>query len=1135
MAHILVKHKENTILKILFVNLLLVAKKEEGKMICCQSLIIKCRNQTIKITILIIFIIRYNLIAQTPTNFKGIDYLPDNHVLSFLEIVLGEDSSHLWVGTEGGLARYDGTNWIEFTEDNSELSDNQVNAILKDIDGHLWFGTEDGINVFDGESWKSYTHDQMPSKLGAKHITSLFLDSKNNIWVGTRGITFQCGGVTKISPDRQQWVIYDAGTSGIINDHITAINEDSQGFLWFGTQDSGICRFDGKESWTSYQQVADLGKKIKVIFKDHNDTLWIGTDKGVIRTYNGTQWIPCYLPTNHPLPAVISIAEDREYNLWFGTENDGLYKYDRISCYKTQIDELLNIPSISSMILDQPGNLWLGTKGDGIWRLSLNWQTFNKYNSELVYHTITGIDEDVNGNLWIATLRRGIAKFDGVTFDTINVNGMSEGTNYVNSILVDRENLIWCATYNGVHHFNGVPPWTSYHEPILASDTVFAIAQTQDGVYWFGTRKGVSRFDKLSGTWTTIDTSNGLPDLLVTSIYEDELGHLWFGTLKGGICEFSDDSITAIYNTSNGLSDNHVNAIIQEENGAYWIGTKSGISVSRFDGIEWKYFTRENSGLIHNHVRCMFKDSRQNIWVGTFGGGLCKFDGQFWWDYNKHISSNQIYAITEDVNQNLWFGTDSGLVKYCPDKTAPKTFITITPASRVGVASALFVFSGTDTETPAEKLVYSWALQDSFNRYIHNWSAIIQNNYCEVTFPLDGYYIFSVRAIDGDGNIDPSPARFHLLVDITPPTAVINYPGNNDAITGEIPIIGTVVDNSLIGDFKYFWLNYVEAKGRSIESIPDSVWYRSIVQYNDRDTISNEIKNDTLLVWNTDSLNGLYFLRLSAVDSLGHISHYPVQVQIVEALKNISNRWGGTIQNLKNKVTLFIPPGALEKDMVIHLNPVDVSQIPTPQSDQLRYSSMAYIVGPDSLILKKPATLTFYYENSDFSDFDEKKLSLLFTKFDITKRNQKYLLPEDYTLHGGVVDLQNNKIQTTTKESGTYILIEDHTIKQGYSNIDEINCQPRIFSPTGNDFSETTNISFHLVGDSNITIKIYNLAGRLVRIISNEPMCSGNKSLPWDGRDNNGNICPSDLYLVTIESEKEIKTKTVMILDKSKN
>jgi len=1052
----------------------------------------KRKNLTVLGLVVLSFFFYSSLLAQLTTTFTAYDGLANNTVFSILE----DNNNDIWFGTMGGLGKwiFKTDDWTEYTQESSPLVNNKVNAILQDSNGHFWFGTNNGLSEFDGENWKDYTYQKMPDSLRAEHITSLYLDTKNNLWIGTKG-----GGVAKRyhNNGKWKWEPYHTGNSGIISDEITAINEDSSGNIWFGTLDAGICKFDGLSHWKPFQQ---YGSKINVIFKDQNHQLWFGTSNGVFGTYDGSNWTSC-----GSVPVVRAIAEDREGNLWFGTENNGLYEYNRNSCLKSQIDGLEYITTIWSIMRDHNGYLWLGTDGIGVIRLHLNWLKFNKENSDLASNDITSIDEDKNGNLWIGTRSNGIASYDDVLFYPYNVTDGLNRRNRINSIMVDKDNWIWCATENGAHRFNGdLSSWISVD--YLKNRVVKSVIQDQKGVFWFATRGGVGRFD--GNLWTAIDTSYGLPDLIVNTIFEDHLGNIWFGTSGGGVCKFTGDSIVVVYDTSKGLIDNHVNAIIQDKDFNYWFATTKGIS--RFDGDNsWDSLTKENSGLPHNNVTCLLKDEKDNILSGTYGGGLSKYDGQFWVNFGlQKLGSDEINDIFQDTNGNLWFGTLKGLVKCIPDRMPPETIIIHKPDSIIDDSYALFIFKGIDTETPAEKLVYSWALKDDQSRYVKNWSSYSKAYYCNVDLS-NGNYTFLVKTKDEFGNEDPTPASFKFTVDTTPPTTIIHYPTDQEIISGKVHIIGTACDTSLASEFKKYWVDYAE-----VGSNEDN-W--TIIN----DTLSSPVINDTLIVWDC-TLYGSYYIKLSAEDIKGRKNDYTVQVHVVETLREVSKDKGSFLQCSQNHAQLFISPWALKKDTEIYFSPVNPSQIPSSQNERITFSAIAYFIGPDSVQLQKPATLTCYYSDSDIAALYESKLALMHH--------------DNLELVGGFIDAEENKISTTIKKFGTYILIENDSTKLGHHAIYDLDCQPRIFSPKGTGIHATTNISFNLTTDSEVSIKIYNLAGRLVRVLlENEHLRADNKSIEWDGRDYNGNICPSDLYIVTIESAKKVKTKTVMILDKSHN
>jgi len=900
-------------------------------------------------------------------------------------------------------------------------------------------------------------------------------------------------------------------TASLVNAEIYPINEDRDGNLWFGSLNKGICKFDGNSKWTFFEDVGFIGNKINTIFKDHSDTLWIGSNNGLARTFNGSRWNPLTITTEGLDPTVHTIIEDREESIWFsvatGPENDVLYKYDRIAS-KISATQLKNTPQILSTIRDHNGYLWFGTYGYGVSRLHLNWNIFIEGELGLTDDNITGIDEDNDGNLWLATNRHGIARFNGAVFDTFNVKNNIRGSNFINTILVENNASIWCGTDYGAYRFNGESSWTPYIDS-LANVKVNTIIQDESGNLWFGTESGVNRFD--GNNWTTIDTSDGLPAMKVISIFEDHWGDMWFGTYGGGVCKFVNDVIDAVYDSSTGLIDNHVTSIIQDKDLNYWFGTNKGIS--RFNGSTWQQpFTKNNTTMANDNITCLLKDSNNNSWIGNDEGEVYRYDGKFFWDFSGHFNNKRINVIYQAGNKNLWFGTTSGLVKYIPDKIPPQTTIARTPDSVIGVASALFTFNGRDTETAEANLAYSWNIRDHMSNRAAVWSEYSNDTYAEVIFPGNETFIFSVKAKDADGNEDPSPDSAIVTVDITPPTTIITYPVNNDVITGKVILTGSAFDNSPNKDFKQYSLLY--ARGESIDSIPDTSWILI-------NTLHIPVMDSILTEWITDSLHGYYFLKLLAQDSLNHSSEFTVKVNVVENLQTIAGEIGGEMQSLQQRIKLAIPPGALNKGIMnVHYNPVAVTQLTLPQVDEIQYSDMAYVIGPVNKRLNKPAALSFSYSEANIDDFDESKLSLA-----------RLVSSDSIDILGGIIDFKNKIIQTTIMELDTFILVEDRTIRQDRSKITDFNCQPRIFSPRGGLYSSTTVVSFSLTNDAKVSIKIYNLAGRLVRVLrDNETTRAGCNPIEWDGRDFNDDICPSDLYIVTIESENEVKTKTVVIL-----
>lgn len=194
----------------------------------------------------------------------------------------------------------------------------------------------------------------------------------------------------------------------------------------------------------------------------------------------------------------------------------------------------------------------------------------------------------------------------------------------------------------------------------LLSNSVSTIATDSIGNTWFGTYKGVSKFD--GTTWTSFTESDGLVNNGINCIVIDAQNNIWFGT-QGGVSKFDGTNWTS-YTTSNGLANDRVDAIVFDNMGNKWFGTYNGLS--KFDGINWTTFTTSN-GLIgsENWVFDLVVDKiNNNIWAITWDG-VSIYDGISWSDYShyEHLTST-IYGISIDRYNNKWLATIDGIFKF---------------------------------------------------------------------------------------------------------------------------------------------------------------------------------------------------------------------------------------------------------------------------------------------------------------------------------------------------------------------------------------------------------------------------------------------------------------------------------------
>ena len=306
--------------------------------------------------------------------------------------------------------------------------------------------------------------------------------------------------------------------------------------------------------------------------------------------------------------------------------------------------------------------------------------------------------QDAKGYIWYGTQGGGVARFDGVEFHAFSTkDGLP--SNYINTIIEDNQGHICIGTTRGVAVFNG-RKWEN-----IAAMNAHALLQKNDSTLWIGSSNGVfaysttqkvleklsfdPRLDKLGindflatdkGVWVasnaglwhinqTVDRytlRNGLNGGVVQSLIKDVNGLLWVASYDGGISVFDEKKGTFLpfQNTDN---IQKALTLFLDDTGDVWVGTRDqGISIFHRRDSTWTTIN-ERKGLPHNHVRQIFKDSWNNIWVCTSGGGVGKYLGQFFVQYNTRngLHGKYIYALTTDSEGDLWVSaSNNGLASF---------------------------------------------------------------------------------------------------------------------------------------------------------------------------------------------------------------------------------------------------------------------------------------------------------------------------------------------------------------------------------------------------------------------------------------------------------------------------------------
>jgi ligand-binding sensor domain-containing protein len=321
----------------------------------------------------IFLVLTFYLIAISSTysqNPEWINYnssnskLPGNNTKS-LAI---DNSGTKWIGTQNGLAKFDGTTWVVYNSLNWGVPGNDVSCITIDGSGNKWMSLGGLLAKFDGTNWKVYPASTpgMPNN----SVLSIAIDGSGNKWIGTEG-----GGLVKY--DGTNWTIYNTSNSLLPSNSIYSIAIDGSGNKWVATYGGGLAKFDDT-NWTIYN-TSNSGIPSNYlcysIIIDGSGNKWFGiyhgvqTDSPQFVKFDGTTWT-VYNSLNSLIPAfkdVFSLAIDNSGNKWIGMTGGGLVKFDGTNWTAyTASDPGLPNDFVHSIAVDSAGNKWIGTYGGGV-------------------------------------------------------------------------------------------------------------------------------------------------------------------------------------------------------------------------------------------------------------------------------------------------------------------------------------------------------------------------------------------------------------------------------------------------------------------------------------------------------------------------------------------------------------------------------------------------------------------------------------------------------------------------------------------------------------------------------------------------------------------------------------------------
>jgi signal transduction histidine kinase/ligand-binding sensor domain-containing protein len=432
---------------------------------------------------------------------------------------------------------------------------------------------------------------------------------------------------------------------GLPSERVNAIEQTPDGIMWFAT-DSGLAKFDGRRV-QSVSPENFSNKRILALKTDRNGALWIGTEKGAFR-YSENSFLP--IPQTDDI-AINSIVVSNENRVFISPGNDSNSKPVFI-----EIEENAEGNFSPRVLSERPS---------GLKSIPLPPKEISE---KIGVVTATAVDNDQN--VWVGTKENGVFLFRGaeqISRYTLENTAGGLRSNEILSIFVDRENVIWFGTTKGISRFDPNSPLSEQFAVGTNSNFIRTIFQAKGGKIYAGTQQGLFVSEAV-GVWKPVE---GFEKRRIYSIAENEKGNLLLGTSRGLFFyppvqnepakPNSKVSETAPNEPEKQSPTGSIRAIQNFQNKTF-LGV-FGQGLAQLENADFTPLANNPQEVLN--VTSLKSDGNR-LWIGTAGGGAFYFDGNKFLTEPalENLKGKAIWAIEGSAQNGLWFGTEKGLFLY---------------------------------------------------------------------------------------------------------------------------------------------------------------------------------------------------------------------------------------------------------------------------------------------------------------------------------------------------------------------------------------------------------------------------------------------------------------------------------------
>ncbi len=518
-------------------------------------------------------LVRFDGVRFTVFNRSNSKNFPSNRLFSLFV----ENGKTLWIITEERtLASYSGGEFRSFTAADG-LPPDLVEEVMQDFDGSILAFSIGGVARFDGHRFSiikgGENFDVQASRPYYAPSGTLWELDRNLLSATKNGVTAEYelpASLKTLLADEKYRLLQDV-----------KMLEVGDGELWL-TAKGKICKLQNgtlgevvAEGMTR-SEVAALQNEVTVIKQDKLGDVWFGTMQSGACRFSQNRFT-CFDSKNGIADDyVYDIFLDREGTLWFGTNERGIYRVTEQSVTSITTENGLAINKIYPVLETRDGAVWIGGYG------GLSKYDHGKITNYLKppdgsdIFSVHALFEDNARRLWIGRWSGVSYVENGKLYDAKKTLGLDLGeVDRVYDIQEDKNGVFWFATDIGLYKYDGVTVKRLTTDDGLPGNDVKAILEARNGeTLWIGTYAGIAKIE--NGEITAFTEQDGLAGNRVRSLYEDETGTLWIGTYESGLSRFKNGKFT-VFRKENGLFSDGVFQILEDARRNFWMSSNQGI------------------------------------------------------------------------------------------------------------------------------------------------------------------------------------------------------------------------------------------------------------------------------------------------------------------------------------------------------------------------------------------------------------------------------------------------------------------------------------------------------------------------------------------------------------------------------